>query len=94
MRSLNNAMTRKRHKIVKPCSGCPFNDGLTEEATHVQNLGCLPTKWESIERLEEKGEALSCHLSKTDICEGLREARPELAKDAVVISYDEWYHNG
>lgn len=30
------------------CPGCPFNEGLTDEASQAQNYGCLPTAYDII----------------------------------------------
>lgn len=57
------------------CNGCPFNDGWTEEATKIQDLGCLASKEEIIELKDTNNENWLCHNSKTKICGGLAEVR-------------------
>ncbi len=77
---------------MKPCSACPFNDGLTEEATIGQNYGCLPTKQDMIELMQQQGTALSCHNTLTVACVGLTEAVD--TSKAKVLSYSDWYKDG
>jgi hypothetical protein len=84
----------KRYAMKFKCSGCPFNDGLTEEATHAQNLGCLPSKSEMLRILRDKQIALSCHMNKDIACIGLSKTEPDLCKTATVLDYNEWYHKG
>lgn len=71
------------------CLGCPFNDGLTEEASIAQNYGCLPTANEMIERFDKSGLALSCHEESKIACRGLSEVRD--TQDSEVLGYPEWY---
>ncbi len=70
------------------CNGCPFNDGLTEEACMIQNYGCLPDKF-SILRGVEKGEIWMCHEHENRVCGGLLEERPDIKGERIKPS--EWY---
>lgn len=73
------------------CVACPFNDGLTEEATVGQNLGCLPTAGQMIDLFDQSGVALSCHKKPKTPCRGLCENRT-VPKKVKVKSYEDWYH--
>jgi ribosomal protein L32 len=77
---------------AKACIACPFNDGLTAEATQGQNYGCLPTKQDMLSIFDSRGVAMSCHGCEK-ACFGLVERRPGADK-APVLLYDDWYHNG
>lgn len=73
------------------CKCCPFNDGWNEEATIAQNYGCLPDKFQMMEKFDNEGVALSCHDTPTKACRGLTKVRPD-AKTAPVLKYEDWYH--
>lgn len=75
------------------CNGCPFNDGITEEATQAQNWGCLPTKEMMVERFDSHRQAHSCHDADNKPCRGLCAIRPA-ATNAPVIAYSKWYQEG
>ena len=72
------------------CETCPFNDGLNEEATKIQNLGCLPTPHDMVRHYDTTGVAMSCHFDQGHACRGLAEVRPD-ASQASVWKYEEWY---
>jgi len=57
------------------CKGCPFNDGWTEEATKLQDLGCLPTAMQIVSAKDTENKNWLCHNSKKRVCGGLREER-------------------
>lgn len=71
------------------CQGCPFNDGLTEEACEGQNYGCLPTPQEMISIHERYGVSLSCHDRQHMACVGLAEL-VDTSEDEV-CAYSDWY---
>ena len=75
---------------MKPCIACPFNDGLTAEATQGQNYGCLPTPDDMLQ-LAKRGIALSCHDNEKAVCTGLREHAD--VSNCTLLPYCEWYHN-
>ena len=77
---------------MKPCIACPFNDGLTDAATQVQNYGCLPTAREMLEHFDQKGISISCHNKADRKCRGLLLERPE-SINAPVRDYADWYQN-
>lgn len=74
---------------MKPCNGCPFRDGETEESIMAQNLGCLPTKMDMIKTFDEKDVAMSCHSAQHRACSGLSKYRKTLGKP--VLPYSDWY---
>ncbi len=69
----------------KPCLACPFNDGWTEEATRVQNLGCLPTSGEMLTHFDKTGKAMTCHDTDKP-CRGLCAERPAAALAETTIN--------
>lgn len=73
----------------RKCPACPFNDGLNEEATRVQNYGCLPTKFDNLTMFDELGVSISCHETG-QLCRGLLEERPAAAGQPV-MPYSVWY---
>ena len=79
----------KESEDVMPCIACPFNDGITEEATIGQNYGCLPTSQDMIERFDLVGEALSCHENDCLACRGLSAVRK--TGGVTVAPYSGWY---
>jgi hypothetical protein len=78
---------------MKPCNGCPFNDGTTDEATRAQNYGCLPTAHEMVKHFDEHTRSIGCHGASGRLCRGLLGVRPE-AIDKPVKDYEDWYNNG
>lgn len=76
----------------RACVACPFRDGENEEATIAQNLGCLPSKFDMIEKLDREQVALSCHENDKVPCRGLAEVRN--VSKAEVKAYSDWYQNG
>lgn len=72
------------------CNACPFNDGITEDATIGQNLGCLPSAGQMIEFFDKNGISISCHENDKKVCRGLCEVR-QSAKKKKVKSYSDWY---
>jgi len=62
---------RETCKKGKPCKGCPFNDGITEEATDAQNLGCLPSAYDILKILSDSGKHWACHGHSDLTCGGL-----------------------
>lgn len=75
-----------------PCSDCPFRDGETEGATMLQNLGCLPSKFDMVKIFDENGLVMSCHSNDKKPCSGLASVRN--ISGAKVKAYTDWYHNG
>lgn len=75
-----------------PCSACPFNDGITEEATQGQNYGCLPTKQMMLDLYDFHGIVLSCHDHQNRPCSGLSEKR--LCTGLPVLPYSKWHSDG
>lgn len=73
-----------------PCISCPFNDGITQEATEAQNWACLPSASEMISTFDQSGIALSCHHDLLNACRGLAGCRE--TSGAAVLSYHAWYH--
>lgn len=61
----------------KPCNGCPFLDGITDEASQNQNYGCLPTSFDMLQHFDERGVSISCHRKGDLLCGGLLERRPD-----------------
>jgi hypothetical protein len=59
------------------CNSCPFNDGLTQEASYVQNMGCLPSSYDIINLKKETGHNWACHSNNEKICSGLKETNKE-----------------
>jgi hypothetical protein len=53
------------------CKGCPFNDGLTDEASIIQNYGCLPDKFDIVENHEKLNQVWACHAKPHKVCRGL-----------------------
>lgn len=72
------------------CPGCPFNDGVTEEATAGQNYGCLPQPSDMIHIHERYEVSLSCHERQHMACVGLSEC-VDTSEDEV-CAYSDWYH--
>jgi len=58
------------------CRTCPFNF-FSDEATQVQNYGCLPTHFDIINMKKEYGANWACHNTSQEtglkICNGLIE---------------------
>jgi len=77
---------------MKPCNGCPFNDGLTDEASQLQNYGCLPTAKEMLDHFDQRGSSISCHGNPDRLCRGLSSMRPE-AINHPIRDYSDWYQN-
>ena len=75
----------------KPCSGCPFLDGITDEASQNQNYGCLPSNGDMLRHFDQKGVSISCHRKGDLLCGGLLEHRPEAA-DKPILDYTNWYN--
>lgn len=76
---------------MKSCNACPFNDGLNEEASQLQNYGCLPSKQDMVDIFDKTGVALSCH-DNTKPCRGLASVRNiDVNK---VLDYSNWYRIG
>lgn len=77
-------------QMKKPCNSCPW--AFTEESEIVQNYGCLPTPYDTIEVLKQHGAVWGCHYTSDSDgnlqpCNGLllhlsnqfeREMRPDL----------------
>ncbi len=78
---------------MKPCIACPFNDGLTDEASQAQNYGCLPSAFDMIQHFDQKGVSISCHNNAHRRCNGLLQERPDAAHKPV-RDYSDWYQNG
>lgn len=58
--------------IASTCQSCPSNDGITESATHAQNLGCgLPTAFEIVQMAATEGKNWACHSRPEKVCVGL-----------------------
>jgi hypothetical protein len=74
---------------AKPCEACPFNDGLTDAASQVQNYGCLPTPGDNIRTFDKTGQSIGCH-NGTGHCLGLLQHRPQ-AVLCPVLTYEQWY---
>jgi hypothetical protein len=87
MKILSQLMQRKGISCIE----CPFRDG-EEEASIVQNYGCLPTKFDMIKMLEGKDVAISCHRNEKISCHGLSKARNTVGKK--VLPYETWYRIG
>ncbi len=62
---------------AKLCKGCPFNDGLTEEASYAQNMGCLASKFDIINIKKETGHNWACHDNNERVCQGLVKANKD-----------------
>lgn len=75
---------------MNPCDTCPFNDGLTEEATIAQNYGCLPDGGMILDGYDKRGKVWMCHSNEGRICNGLRNNRPN--PEGTPVKYSEWYH--
>jgi hypothetical protein len=72
---------------MKKCNGCPFNDGWTEEATKLQDLGCLPdAKW-IIDQKDRNQKNWACHSNKKHDCAGLAELRDCSTGERVGFDY-------
>ena len=71
------------------CNGCPFNDGLTEEASLGQNWGCLPPPNEMVEYFDSSGVAISCHGNEKKACSGLSEVRD--TSSSPIKSHRDWF---
>lgn len=78
------------------CETCPFLDGLNEEATRVQNYGCLPTAADCVQYKRETGHNWACHSDESKICKGLADVCKQLKipLEGKLISYSKWYHAG
>lgn len=83
--------------LIGACPACPFNDGLTEEASQAQNYGCLPTAGDIVTLKRTSGQNWSCHDDESKVCSGLcHRAKSEnlnLAEGGL-IRYSSWYHHG
>ena len=77
---------------MNPCNGCPFNDGITHEATQAQNYGCLPSSFDMVQHFDENGISISCHMRADRLCRGLAKVRPE-ATTKPIRDYSDWYHS-
>lgn len=79
------------------CGGCPFNDGITTEASLAQNYGCLPTGYDIIKMKRESGHNWACHDDESKVCAGLchssKDAQLDLSTGGLV-RYSSWYHAG
>lgn len=53
------------------CSSCPFNEGMNEDGTMTQNLGCLPSAGEVLQLKRETGNNWACHSDDSKVCTGL-----------------------
>jgi hypothetical protein len=71
------------------CECCPFNDGINEEATDSQDLGCLPSKFDMLNLLHNEEIALSCHDRQNIACRGL--AKVANVRKARVWPYSNWF---
>lgn len=72
-----------------PCIACPFNDGLTDEATQGQNYGCLPSPTDMLKLWDEQQIALSCHGKQDIACRGLAATRN--VTNGEILAYGKWY---
>jgi len=72
------------------CLACPFRDGENEEATKLQNLGCLPSAFDMIEMFDEENISLSCHDNESIPCRGLSSVRG--TQHSLLKTYTDWYH--
>lgn len=52
------------------CTGCPFNEGMTEEADRAAEAGCLPSAGEIMNWKREGRGNWGCH-SENKVCTGL-----------------------
>lgn len=57
--------------MIKKCNGCPFNDMITEEASKIQDYGCLPSQFDIKKWQKETGKNWACHSKPAQICAGL-----------------------
>lgn len=83
--------------LAGACTACPFNDGVTEEATEAQNLGCLPSSWDIMEMKRKSGHNWACHDDESRICTGFCHRAKEEGLSVTsgnLIRYVTWYHEG
>lgn len=71
------------------CEGCPFNEGMTEEAERIQNYGCLPSAYDILKARKDKNKIWLCHSNEALICAGL--AEQEKIFSGELISPTRWY---
>lgn len=79
------------------CVSCPFNDGLTDEASQAQNYGCLPTAGDIVAMKRETGQNWACHSDESRVCSGLCHSAKETGLDlgsGGLVRYSSWYHAG
>lgn len=79
------------------CPGCPFNEGLTDEASRAQNYGCLPTAYDIIRLKRDTGHNWACHDNENATCAGLCHSAKEQSLDLSkgnLVRYSSWYHAG
>lgn len=72
-----------------PCNSCPFNDGLTEEATQVQNYGCLPSSHDILDYKDKFNVNWRCHGNDNVVCKGLAAVRDY--SSGTDVWYSDWY---
>jgi len=53
------------------CSSCPFNEGMNEDGTMTQNLGCLPSAGDVLQLKRTTGDNWACHTDDSKVCTGL-----------------------
>jgi hypothetical protein len=53
------------------CSSCPFNEGMNEDGSRAQNLGCLPSGGDILQLKRETGNNWACHDEDSKVCTGL-----------------------
>ena len=53
------------------CPACPFNEGMNEEGTEAQFLGCLPSGGDILQMKRDTGNNWACHDHDSRVCTGL-----------------------
>ncbi len=79
------------------CISCPFNDGVTFEASEGQNLGCLPSGYDIIQMKRRSGQNWACHDDESKVCSGLCHSAKDAGLDLSeggLVRYSSWYHAG
>jgi len=79
------------------CQGCPFNEGMTDEADMAQGYGCLPSGYDIIQMKKASGHNWACHSDENKVCAGLchqaKDKNLNLA-EGNLIRYSSWFHAG
>lgn len=84
-----NKLDPIHHGFKGTCASCPFNEGMNEEGTEAQYVGCLPSGGDILQMKRDTGNNWACHDDDTKVCTGLclhaKEAGLDVAKGELIL---------